>query len=51
MPVKQVILSPIPEKIVPTTKTYTDLLEAVLDKGMTVTTASRYRLLLEVELP
>lgn len=36
---KQVILSPIPEKIVPTTKTYTDLLEAVLDKGMTVTTA------------
>lgn len=39
MPVKQVILSPIPEKIVPTTKTYTDLLEAVLDKGMTVTTA------------
>ncbi len=39
IPVKQVILSPIPKKIVPTTKTYTDLLEAVLDKGLTVTTA------------
>lgn len=39
IPVKQVILSPIPEKIVPTTKTYTDVLEAVLDKGLTITTA------------
>ncbi len=37
--VKQVIMGDIPQDIVPTTRTYTDVLEAVYNKGLTLTVA------------
>jgi len=39
MNVKKVILSEIAEESVPTTKTYTSLLTAILEKGLSITTA------------
>lgn len=39
MDVKKVILSEIGESAIPTTKTYTNLLTAMLEKGLTITTA------------
>lgn len=39
IPVEKVLLPRIPDEIVPTTRTYTDLLAAVADKGLKVTAA------------